>query len=96
LIESLNHRATELAITAERAFLRALDGSCRTPIAALAEWDGKRLSLRGQVLAKDGSYEKSDHRIAAITTAVEAYQMGFAMGQDMRAVIGDRVLWDED
>ena len=41
-------------ITAERAFLAALDGSCRTPIAALAELDADRLRLRGLVASPDG------------------------------------------
>ena len=41
-IAPLNHAETQIAITAERAFLRALDGSCRTPIAALA---GPRRSM---------------------------------------------------
>ena len=36
---------TMTAITAERAFLAVLDGSCRTPIAALAELDGDALRL---------------------------------------------------
>ena len=40
---------------AERAFLRTLDGSCETPIAGLAELDGGRLRLRGEILRPDGS-----------------------------------------
>jgi len=35
----LDHSPTHIAIIAERAFLEALDGSCRTPIAALATLD---------------------------------------------------------
>jgi hydroxymethylbilane synthase len=35
LLQSINDRSTEIAVTCERAFLSALDGSCRTPIAAL-------------------------------------------------------------
>ena len=37
LLARINHAPTMTSITAERAFLGALDGSCRTPIAALAE-----------------------------------------------------------
>jgi hydroxymethylbilane synthase len=32
-----------------------LDGSCRTPIAALAVIEGKKLSFRAMILATDGS-----------------------------------------
>ena len=46
---------TGVALAAERAFLAALDGSCRTPIGAHAVADGDRVSLRGLVLRPDGS-----------------------------------------
>lgn len=44
----------EIATTAERAFLDALDGSCRTPIGAYAKVDGDTLCLLGEVLTPDG------------------------------------------
>jgi len=44
-----------VALACERAFQAALDGSCRTPIAGLATFDGRRLSFRGEVIAPDGS-----------------------------------------
>ncbi|MEK4034486.1 hydroxymethylbilane synthase [Methylocystis sp. IM3] len=47
--------ATALALAAERAFLAALDGSCRTPIAGHATVDGGELSFYGEVLKSDGS-----------------------------------------
>jgi hydroxymethylbilane synthase len=50
----LNHEPTELALTCERAFQAALDGSCRTPIAGLAVVDRLALSFHGEVLAPDG------------------------------------------
>lgn len=49
------HPATGHALAAERAFLTVLDGSCRTPIAALAQVTGERLHLRGLLLSVDGS-----------------------------------------
>jgi hydroxymethylbilane synthase len=47
--------ATGFALTAERAFLAVLDGSCRTPIAGHARLTGATLDLRGMVLRSDGS-----------------------------------------
>jgi hydroxymethylbilane synthase len=47
--------ATGLALAAERAFLSALDGSCRTPIAGHAIVAGGDLSFYGEVLKADGS-----------------------------------------
>lgn len=46
--------ATGFALAAERAFLTALDGSCRTPIAAYARIEGKELLFMGEVLRSDG------------------------------------------
>jgi len=43
------------AVVAERAFLRILEGSCRTPIAGLAQIDGDELSFYGEVLKADGT-----------------------------------------
>jgi hydroxymethylbilane synthase len=54
LLAASNHQPTALTVTAERAFLAKLDGSCRTPIAGLAELDGGRLTFRGMILTPDG------------------------------------------
>jgi hydroxymethylbilane synthase len=51
----LNDDATALALACERAFQAALDGSCRTPIAGLAQYDNRTLRFRGEVIAPDGS-----------------------------------------
>lgn len=51
----LNHRETELACRAERAFLRGLGGGCQFPIAAHAIVEGELLKLEGLVARVDGS-----------------------------------------
>ena len=94
-IAPLNHRATEFAITAERAFLQALDGSCRTPIAALAKLEDKTLTFSGEVIAKDGSLRFSRHTAIMCETRDDAFAMGYSVGQDIRAEIGNRIIWDE-
>lgn len=80
LLEALHHTPTGQRLAAERAFLRALDGSCETPIAALAELDGTTLRLRGQVLRPDGSESLSEDRTASIAD-------GAALGEDMAAAL---------
>ena len=52
-INILEHTITT---TAERAFLQALDGSCRTPIAAMAQIDNGTLVFLGEVLTPDGKH----------------------------------------
>jgi hydroxymethylbilane synthase len=47
--------ATGTELAAERAFLRVLDGSCRTPIGAHAQIEGESLAFHAIVLKPDGS-----------------------------------------
>jgi len=60
-LAAINDNETTVMLRAERAFLKALDGSCRTPLAANAELDGDKMSLRGVILSPDGQqvYEGS-------------------------------------
>ncbi len=55
LVAPLNDQATSLCVTAERAFLARLEGSCRTPIAGLAELDEGEVRFRGMILSPDGT-----------------------------------------
>jgi hydroxymethylbilane synthase len=53
-LSPISHAETERAVACERAFLGALDGSCRTPIAAYATIDGPMLSFHGLIVSPDG------------------------------------------
>jgi hydroxymethylbilane synthase len=56
LLAAINHLPTCAAIGAERAFARAIGGSCHSPVAALAIQGGdERLWLRAEILSTDGS-----------------------------------------
>ena len=55
LLDPINDVDTETQLAAERAFLAGLDGSCRTPIAGLAELHGDQIRFRGEVIRPDGS-----------------------------------------
>jgi hydroxymethylbilane synthase len=54
LVAPLNDADTEIAVRAEREFLRVLEGGCRVPIGAFGEIDGGTLRLAGVVAALDG------------------------------------------
>jgi hydroxymethylbilane synthase len=54
-LSALEHAPTRASVDVERAFLRELDGSCRTPVAGLATWSGSQLSFMGEILTPDGS-----------------------------------------
>lgn len=55
IIEEVNDRPTATAVACERGFLKALDGSCKTPIAGHARLINGRLVFRGETLTPDGS-----------------------------------------
>ena len=73
LMAAIHHTPTGQRLAAERAFLAALDGSCLTPIAGLAEIDGDRMRFRGEILRPDGS-EALAHEVAG--GVAEAERLG--------------------
>lgn len=62
LLQPIDCAETRIRVAAERAFLAGLDGSCQTPIAALAEFVEDGLRLRGELLAMDGDKIWRDER----------------------------------
>jgi hydroxymethylbilane synthase len=54
-LRSLDHAATRMAVTAERALLRRIEGGCQVPLGALATLAGEQLQLYASVCALDGS-----------------------------------------
>lgn len=89
LLAPLNDEETQICVTAERAFLRQLDGSCRTPIAALAILDGDAFSFRGQILAPDGSVAYFDQREGLKADHVE---IGLASAKSLIEAAGPEFL----
>jgi hydroxymethylbilane synthase len=86
LLAALHDRDTGDRVAAERALLTALEGSCRTPIAALAELGpGDILTLTSRVALPDGSEMHEDRRSGP---RAEAAQLGAAAGAALRSRIG--------
>lgn len=55
LLAPVDHGPTRDALMAERALLRALGGTCHSPIAALTTRDGDALVLRAALFSPDGA-----------------------------------------
>jgi hydroxymethylbilane synthase len=85
LLSPLHDTASAACVTAERAMLAALDGSCRTPIAGFAELADAELRLRALLLAEDGSAE---HRAEGISGAGDAEALGREIGEQLRREAG--------
>jgi hydroxymethylbilane synthase len=89
LLLLLNDPITAIAIDCERAFLAQLDGSCRTPIAGLAEVDGDTIHFRGLVLRPDGT---AWHEVEMTGDAGNASIIGSDAGQDLLVRAGPNFL----
>jgi hydroxymethylbilane synthase len=91
LLAAVNDAPTFDAVSCERAFLAALDGSCRTPIAGYAICEGDHLRFFGMILAPDG---RQVH-----TTTIEGHRrdaeaLGINAGQAIRAEAGSTFFED--
>jgi hydroxymethylbilane synthase len=81
LVGPLHDPISAACFAAERAMLAALDGSCRTPIAGIADLDGGRLMLEGLLLKPDGSDEIRGRRDGGIG---DAAALGTELGRELR------------
>ena len=80
LLAPLNDAPSATAIACERAFLARLDGSCKTPIAGLAEIADGSLRFRGLILTPDGS---EWHFVEMDGPAEDAERIGGEAGDDL-------------
>jgi hydroxymethylbilane synthase len=86
LLAAIDHAETATALAAERAFLAALDGSCRTPIAGHARIDGGRVHFRGLIARPNGSELLQCERRGA---ALDAAALGSDAGRELKARAGE-------
>jgi hydroxymethylbilane synthase len=81
----LADRDTTLATTAERAFSRALSGSCHTPLAAYAVFVHDELWLRGLLASRDGGEVLRGDRRARCDDVPAADALGRALATEFLA-----------
>jgi hydroxymethylbilane synthase len=81
MVNKLDHPATRVAITAERAFLKFLDGGCQVPMAAYAFVTGDRLDITAMVAEIDGSRVI---RQSASGSATDAGAIGTHVAHDLK------------
>ena len=91
LLARLSVRELEIAVAAERGFLHALDGSCRTPIGALACIDDNRLRFLGEVLTPDGAkrWRREDRILLSSDPLGDADRLGRKLGGAIRELAGE-------
>ena len=85
LLAPIRHAATQTELTAERAFLHALDGSCRTPIAALARVEGDHVHFHGLIISPDG---RTVHETRNEASTGDASILGREAGERLKREAG--------
>ncbi len=92
-LKALDHYATRVAVLAERAFLRRLEGGCQVPIAAYAILDEatSALTLNGLVGSLDGTTIIRDQRVGSVD---DPESLGIALAEDLLVRGADHILAD--
>jgi hydroxymethylbilane synthase len=81
ILARIDHADTSTALAAERAFLAALNGSCKTPIAGHATLSGDALQFRGLIARPDGA---AAHDIAGTGHRKDASKIGSDAGRELK------------
>lgn len=96
-VQALNHAETEACVTAERACLAELDGSCRTPIAGYAQVKGDTINLRAFAGTPDGTQAYWHENTGPISSAAElGRQAGLALREKAGQAFFDALTKFED
>ena len=92
VLDRLNDRPTALAAIAERAFSRALGGSCHTPLAGYAQWSAGTLWLRG-LLANQAGDDVMRGEVTAVAESPDAAdRLGRELAEDFLRRGGARLI----
>jgi hydroxymethylbilane synthase len=93
---AVHHRPTALAVSAERAFLRRLEGGCQVPVGAYAEVrSGARdLRLHGRVVSLGGERAVEGIESAGVDDEAAADALGIALAERLLAEGASSILAD--
>ncbi|MGE0697611.1 MAG: hydroxymethylbilane synthase [Hyphomicrobiaceae bacterium] len=85
LVAALDHAPSSTVVSAERAFLERLEGSCRTPIAALATLDRGLVAIEGEILSPDGRVR---HRGRRSGPSVDRIALAIDLADELKTLGG--------
>ena len=89
MASALDHKMTRFCVTAERAFLRRLEGGCQVPIGAIASVEGEMIRLEGMVSSLDGSVM---YREAISGKSEDADRVGRDLAETLIGLGAERLL----
>lgn len=91
-LAAIHHRPTWAAVTAERAFLAALEAGCSAPVAAWGRTEAGHLWLDGLIASVDG---RDVMRLSAQGDSDDPAALGVRLAEQLRAQGADRILGGE-
>ena len=80
-----HHLPSALSVSAERAFLRRMEGGCQVPVGARAVLEADRLSLHGRVIALDGSRMVEGRDAGVVREVQDAERLGVGLADRLLA-----------
>jgi len=86
-LAALNHPETKTCVDCERAFLEALDGNCKTPIAGQARIVDGEVLFKGLIAMPNGS---ELFETEAKGAPEDAKEIGLKAGQELKERVGDK------
>ena len=54
ICKKIDHKNTRIEVSAERSFIKKINGDCFTPLAAFAKIKGRMLEINGSLFSADG------------------------------------------
>lgn len=85
----INHTATEYCLSAERAYLKKLQGGCSIPVFALATLNGEEISITGGIISLDG---QTLLKRTLQGNKNEAKELGLSLAEEILLLGGDKIL----
>ena len=82
LLERINDYKTERVLSCERAYLKALDGSCQTPIAGCAILKNGNIHFKAEIIKPDGSQKLTE---SGICLEEDAEELGIELAERLRS-----------
>ncbi len=86
-LSQLSCKKTYICVSAERGVLRALGGSCHTPIGAYAVLNGTQMHIRAQAASLDGEHIWFEDEYREVSSHEEAAAFGAEIGKRLKSVV---------
>jgi hydroxymethylbilane synthase len=86
LLQAMQHHETAVITSAERGVMSAVEGDCKTPVAAFGERLVDALRLRAMLAEPDGTRLRRDElSVPFPETQVAAFEVGRALGLRLKS-----------